>query len=200
MKALWIFLQIITVPAILIVRIIFRIRVVFENDIQPEKGCLMISTHEGKFDPFYVLNFYGFWKSIWNVPYRFPVIHEYMIKKILKYIITAFGGYDIGDTIEEKAKMLFYTRKVLENKGSIVIFPEGRLVKGGHDFIHFQKGYTFLITEGTQVILVKMYNMHHLLKTFFSKKRPSITYRTIPSSASHDEVLQIIESFYSHGL
>ena len=200
MKLLWIFLQIATIPFILIIKVIFRIKVIHENDIPSERGCLMISNHEGKLDPFYVLNYYGFWKSVQNVPYRFPVIHEYMIKKILKYIITAFGGYNFGETFEAKAKGLFYSRKILEEGGSLVIFPEGRIVRGNHNFINFQKGYSFLLIEGVQVILVKMHCMYNLRSTFFSKSRPSITYRTIPSSIPHEEALKIIEAFYAHGL
>ncbi len=198
MKVLWVFLQIATIPFIWLIKVIFRIKIIHENTVPPEKGCLMISTHESKIDPFYILNYYGLWKTVVNVPYRFPVMHEYMEKKIIGHIISCFGGYDIGDTFEKKAKILFYTRKIIEEKGSLVIFPEGRIIKGDHDFVHFQNGYRFLLTESTQVILVKMHNIHALLSTFFSRKRPYIIYRTIPSSVPSKEALKIIEQFYSH--
>ncbi len=190
-------LQILSHPFTMLIKWFFRIRVIHKNRIPPQKGCLFISTHESKLDPFYVLSFYGFWNSVVNVPYRFPVLHEYMQKGMLTKIITWFGGYDIGETLEEKAKMLFYTRKILSSFGGVVIFPEARLVKGGHLFTDFQKGYQFLTMEGIQIILVKFDGIHSLWRNFFSKKRPSVTYYTLPSSMTKEEVEKEIQTFYS---
>ena len=197
MRLAWIFSQVVTTPLVWVFLRVLRVVVVHENDIPPQRGCLIICNHECKMDPFFVLNAYGLKKTFVNVPYQFPVLDEYMDKFLLGKIIASFGGFSIGTTIEEKARSLFYIRDVLVKRGSVLIFPEARLVNGDHKFEDFQKGYTHLITPGTQVILAKLENFHSYSKYFFSKRRPRITFHTIPASTKKEEAMTVIEDFYS---
>lgn len=190
-------MQVATVPIILLLLKILRTKIVHENNIPRERGCLIISNHECKLDPFFILNGYGFRKSVVNIPFQFPALEEYMSKPFLGKVITFFGGFSVGETITEKARSLFYIRSVLEKKGSILIFPEARLVKGDHNFEDFQKGYTYLISDNVQVILTKLEGFHSAHKELFHKKRPRITFRTIPSQTKKEEALRIIKEFYS---
>lgn len=197
MKLVWTFLQIITVPLVWVLLKALRVSVVHENDVPSERGCLIISNHECKLDPFFILNAYGIQKSIINVPFQFPALEEYMEKFFLGKVIALFGGFSIGATIDEKARSLFYIRDVLMKKGSVLIFPEARLVNGDHKFEDFQKGYTYLMTPNTQVILAKLERFHSYGKHFFATKRPRITFHTIPASTKKEEAMTIIKDFYS---
>lgn len=197
MKIVWIILQVTTIPLVQIILKALRVSVVHENDVPPEKGCLIISNHECKLDPFFILNAYGLKKSTVNIPFQFPVLNEYMDKFFLGKVIASFGGFAIGATIDQKARNLFYIRDVLMKKGSVLIFPEARLVNGDHKFEDFQKGYTYLMTPNTQVILAKLERFHSYGKHFFATKRPRITFHTIPSSVTKEEAMGIIKDFYS---
>ncbi len=197
MKIIWVLFQISIVPLVLLLLKVLRVRIIFENEVPPERGCLIISNHECKLDPFFILNAYGFRKNMVNIPFQFPVVHQYMEMGLLSKIISLFGGFSVGKTLEEKAKSLFYMRSVLEKKGSILIFPEGKLIKKNHDFRNFQKGYTFLMTKDTQIILSRIENFHRLQHHFFLKTRPIIRFKTIKSGTSKEEVLEIIKNFYS---
>lgn len=196
MRTLWLLLQVVAIPIISLLQILLRVKIIHVNDIKAKKGCIFISNHQHKIDPFFILNGYGFRKMIVNIPYRFPVTNSYMKKRILRKIIASFGGYSVGETIEEKAKMLFYAREILENKGGVVIFPEGKIVKNIFDYRTFQAGYTFLVSENPQIILTKIENMHTPWLSFFNRKRPKITYYTIDTDVSKEMVLDRIKNFY----
>lgn len=196
MRPIWIFFQVLSVPWALLLLKVLRTHVVHENEVLYGNKSLVISNHECKLDPFFILTAYSVRYSVTHVPFRFPVLEEYMSKAFLGKVISLFGGFSIGSTIEQKAKNLFYSRSILEEGGSLVIFPEARLVSSVHNFEEFQKGYTYLITDNTQIILAKLENFHMFHTKIFAKKRPIITFKTIPSNTTKEEVLESIKEFY----
>jgi 1-acyl-sn-glycerol-3-phosphate acyltransferase len=196
MKLTWIFFQALSVPFTTLLLKVLRVKVVYENSVPFEKSCLVISNHESKLDPFFILTSYSLESIVRGIPFRFPVDEEYMKKKFLGRVISFFGGFSVGSTMGERAKSLFYIRNILGKNGSVLIFPEARLVDTNHRFEDFQKGYTYLVTGKTQIILVRLEHFHNYQKKIFDKKRPVITFRTIPSSTKKEDALKIIKEFY----
>ncbi len=197
-KRLRVITQIFSIPIIFCFIKLLRIDIQWKNELtKNRKNLLIISNHQSKLDPFLILSALGLKHTYNRTPFRFPVMADFVRRFPLGILITLFGGYDIGKTLEEKARALFYTRNLIATGNSVLIFPEGKIVRGSLDFRTFQKGYTTLLICDPILLLVKIDNFSNMPSHFFKKERPRIIFFTVKSSLTNEEKQKVIEQFYA---
>lgn len=197
-KKLWFTIQILAAPFLVCLIKLLRVQILWENKFEEnQKNLLIISNHQSKLDPFLILASVGLKHTYARLPFRFPVMAKFARSFPIGFFITLFGGYDIGETLEEKAKALFYTRNLIATGNSVLIFPEGKIVHGVSDFRTFQKGYTALLVCNPNLLLVKIDNFSSMTTHFFRKKRPSIIFSEVKNSLNYEEKQKVIEQFYA---
>jgi 1-acyl-sn-glycerol-3-phosphate acyltransferase len=121
------------------------------------RGTLVLSNHRSLLDPFLVTFHLG--RANWwaTVPVRFPTTNKFAGHPLIGPAIKALGAYDIGVKPIERAKRLLFTRDLLLRKRSVLLFPEGRIVKDGRLHGEFQKGARMLFSHECPVLFVHLF-------------------------------------------
>jgi 1-acyl-sn-glycerol-3-phosphate acyltransferase len=120
---------------------------------------------------------------------RYPVSSKY-IRNPIGMLIRLFGGYDIGLTPLERAKKLLYTRDLIHNGYTVLLFPEGKINNQGLG--EFQRGMDMLIQEDIPILLVRIYGMN--ARKVFKKVRLKFS-NVITGIGPEDKARQIAEFF-----
>lgn len=121
-----------------------------------------------------------------------------MSHPFFKYVLGSLGGYDIGENPIERMKKLLYTRDILRRKGSVLLFPEGRINKTGYiDCSQFKDGVAMLFYEETPIVFVRLTGFFG-----FSWRTPSgagkraLEYSEVITEGTSEEKLLIMQGFY----
>jgi 1-acyl-sn-glycerol-3-phosphate acyltransferase len=145
-----------------VLRLIYRAKITNQENLKRiNNGALIVANHQSKMDPFIILAHIPFFTYLNILPVRFPVLHLYMKKPVLGVFLKMWGSYDIGDSNREKMIGLYYTRELVQKKKTVMLFPEGKLVKDNH-LDEFQKGLQFLAAECENVIFVRLRNFNKI--------------------------------------
>ena len=173
LRTWFVIIQFLTVPPNFVFTRILHLTVERPHDFKIPHGTLIIANHQSKIDPFLISYHVGIknWTSI--VPIRYPVTPDYMNKHIMGFIICLFGGYNIGNTPLERLKKLVYTRELLRQKYSVVLFPEGKIVRDRDRVAEFQKGAHMLFNENYPLVFVRLtgLNRKHYLRFWKNKDK-----------------------------
>ncbi len=183
---------------------IFIIRYFYINVRRPKNfslphGVLFISNHQSRADPFLITYCVGFKNLPKILPVRFPITTKYMSRPLIKHFLSSLGGYDIGASPIERMKKLLYTRDILRRKGSVLLFPEGRINKTGYiDCTQFKDGVNVLFYENTPVVFVRLTGF-----LGFSWRTPSgagkrtLEYSEVITEGTSEEKLLRMQEFYA---
>lgn len=119
-----------------------------------DRPVIIVANHTSRWDPFFILScvpktfFFG------NMVWRFPTLHLFFesLKCIhIKYFLLWIGAYPIKGRGDLK-KSLEKTIGILDNKQSVVFFPEGRKVRS-KERVKPKKGISYLIENSKFYIL-----------------------------------------------
>lgn len=136
-----------------------------ENIHTLTSGALLIANHQSKMDPFIVLAHLPFSTFKKIVPIRFPVHHDFMKLRRYRYPLSLLGAYDIGGTPWAKMIGLLRTKKYLDDKTTVFIFPEGKINQAAVG--EFEQGIEMFIKDGRQIIIVRLDGLERSLKALF---------------------------------
>ncbi len=198
-KGWFVFIQILTIPANFCISRLLRLRIVKPKDLTLKPGTLIIANHQSKIDPFLVS--YHLRIRSWTImlPIRYPVDPEFMKRPILGFCIRLLGGYSIGETSMERAKKLLFTRQLLDDGYSIVIFPEGKIVRDSDFVEQFQKGAHMLFADPRPVVFVRLSGLNEKHKFHFWRggTHPVLSYSSVIDAAdSTEEKVKRMTDFY----
>ena len=199
MKNLWYTcVQLCSIPFEIFIKRYFYINVKRPQSFDLPQGVLFIANHQSRIDPFLIIYCVGF-KNFRNVlPTRFPITSEYMSRPFVKHILTSFGGYNIGASPIERMKKLLYTRDILRRKGSVLLFPEGRINKSGSiDCSQFKDGAAILFYEDTPVVFVRLTGfLGFSWRTPMGAGKRVLAYSEVILEGTPEEKLEKMQEFY----
>ena len=166
LKVWFVFAQLLTIPANFFFTRLLKLQVSRPAHFKIEHGTLIIANHQSKIDPFLISYHVGFKHLMSALPIRYPVTPDFMNRPILGLCISLLGGYNIGETPLERLKKLLFTRDLLKQGYSIVLFPEGKIVRDQDMVEDFKKGANALFNENYPVVFVRLkgLNNKHLLR------------------------------------
>lgn len=198
-KTWFIIIQILTIPANLFLTKLLRLKVDRPSDFKITHGTLIIANHQSRVDPFLISTHIGFKNLHHTLPIRYPVTPEYMHRPILGFCIRLLGGYNIGNDPLERLKKLIFTRSLLKHGYSVVLFPEGKIVRDRDIVADFQKGANMLFNENYPVVFVRLtgINSKHRLH-FWKNKTTKLSYsRYYDTSVPREEKIQAMVTFFN---
>lgn len=103
----------------LILRIMFRIRVVGRENVPPSaKGVIMVSNHIHSIDPPFLV-------TATMLPWRFIGKAELFRKNPVKWFYTHAGGFPVDRDIIDRKALDFAVRVIEDGSCGLAIFPEG---------------------------------------------------------------------------
>lgn len=192
------FVQLCSAPFEIFIMKYFYINVHRPQSFDLPQGVLFIANHQSRVDPFLIIYSIGFKNFINVLPARFPITAEYMSRPLIKHILTSFGGYNIGANSIERMKKLLYTRDILRRKGSILLFPEGRINKTGKiDCSSFKDGAAILFYENTPIVFVRLTGFSDFSwRTRTGADKRVITYSEVILEGTPEEKLEKMQEFY----
>lgn len=191
-------IQIATIPVNFILTKLLKLTIERPRDFHITHGTLIIANHQSKIDPFLISYHIGArnWKNI--VPIRYPVTPDYMTKPIMGFIISLLGGYNIGSTVLERLQKLVFTRELLREKYTIVIFPEGKITRDSDMVDEFKKGAYALFNENYPVVFVRLTGLNEKHKFHFWKNtRAKLSYSTCyDTTVTKEEKVNAMMEFF----
>jgi 1-acyl-sn-glycerol-3-phosphate acyltransferase len=119
-------------------------------------GTLVLANHRSMLDPFIVTYHLRARNLDSTLPVRYPTTPDYARRPILGTAISLLGAYDIGSTPMEKAKKLLYTRDLLNQNCTVLLFPEGKIVSEGHLVSDFERGAQMLFAYDYPTVFVRL--------------------------------------------
>lgn len=132
----------------------FRLEVESQEDLKKIKGPLIIAAnHLAWVDPFLIGINFPFLSKVF--PIRYACWHKYFYSPRLFILVWIFGGFPVKRKIgiEESLKGAV---KILENKGVVGIFPEGKRRRGGRPR-RGRKGIAYLsLKTKTKILPIKI--------------------------------------------
>src|SRR3989344_4145107 len=120
------------------------------------RGTLVLSNHRSLFDPFLITFHLGRHNWFSTIPLRFPTTPKFARHPVIGPLIRSLGAYDIAAQPIEKAKKLLYTRDLLIRKRTVLLFPEGRIVKDGQLLGEFKRGAHMLFAFDCPVVFMHL--------------------------------------------
>ena len=186
-------------PVSRLIIFLFSIKVRFPQEglhLSKHKGILFVSNHQSYLDPFLIISSLPLFGGLLSTtPVRFPTTPDYMEKHILSPVATLFGCYSIGSNQAMRMQRLIFTRDILRKGGSLLLFPQGRLLPINTLLENkYEKGVSMLFETKASIIFVKIENFH----TFFSSKKKSITFSSITDGGlTKEEKENVMRIFYS---
>lgn len=127
------------------------------------RGALIVSNHQSKVDPFFVLACIPFRTFFRLLPIRFPILDKYYhnswYNPRLFPILTFLGCFPVGETSDERMQTMFYIRSLLKQGTTVFIFPEGKIMKG-KDIGGLQQGIDFFTKDAAQIIFVRIQGLN----------------------------------------
>ncbi len=197
-KFVYTFFQLCSIPFEMFILRYFYIKVSRPVLFDLPAGVLFIANHQSRLDPFLITYCVGFKNFLKILPVRFPITPEYMLRLRFKYILGSLGGYTIGTNPMVKMKKLLYTRDILRRKGSVLLFPEGKINKTGYiDCSQFKDGVNVLFYENTPVVFVRVKGFLWFRwrnPTAFGKR--SIEYSEVIQEGTPEEKLAKMQAFF----
>lgn len=173
-KSWFFFIQFLTIPANYTLTKLLRLTIVRPKDLKITHGTLIIANHQSRVDPFLISYHIGARNLLTTVPIRYPVTPEYMKRFILGFFIRLLGGYNIGDNPLERLKKLVFTRKLLKDGYTIVLFPEGKITRDSDMVDDFKKGANMLFNENYPVVFVRLIGLNDKHRLHFWKKKQTM--------------------------
>ncbi len=105
----------------------------------PNQGCLFLSNHVAEIDP--VILEYLFWQRF----HLHPLAVSYLFKNsVVRWFLNSVGaipvptvvpGRECKKTVEQMEHFYNQTIRVLDNQGSVLLYPSGRLSRNGKEEI-----------------------------------------------------------------
>lgn len=174
LKLWFVCIQLMTIPVNFVLTRLLRITVKRPYDLRITHGTFIVANHQSKIDPFLITYHIGIrnWTNV--VPVRYPVTPDYMERTILGFFIRLFGGYNIGTTVMERMQRLLLTRDFLRQGYTILLFPEGKIVRDSDMVADFERGAKVLFSENVPIVLVRLTGLNAKHKFHFWKN-PSAT-------------------------
>ncbi|MEK6967691.1 MAG: 1-acyl-sn-glycerol-3-phosphate acyltransferase [Nanoarchaeota archaeon] len=118
---------------------------------RPNKPIIIMINHQSRFDWFVL--FLLDWNIVSNfLPIRVMISHNEYYKPHLFPLLFALGGYPIKKFGSSLDDLLNPTYEMLKNKQTILIFPEGRIIRRTNPII--QKGAIRLIRKHKDASIV----------------------------------------------
>lgn len=197
-KIWFVIAQILTIPANFILTKLLRLTVERPDAFTISHGTLIIANHQSRIDPFLISYHIGIRNLPATLPIRYPVTHEYMQKPFLGFCIKLLGGYDIGANHMERLHKLVFTRSLLKQGYSIVLFPEGKIVRDRDMVADFQKGANMLFNENYPVVFVRLtgLNRKHPVR-FWKNKNIKLSYSSyFDESVPKEEKIEAMVRFF----
>lgn len=190
--------QLITYPIDMILTNLIGLRVYRPRDFSVPPGTLILANHRSYFDPFLVTYHLGFRNILAAIPVRYPVYSSFMRNYIFGIGLRALGGYDIGVTSVERAKKLLFTRHLLQKKRTVLLFPEGKIVRDGRVPEEFQRGAEMLFAYDYPVIFARLsdFNSASFLKPF-GARNASIRYSEVVRGDAVTKIARMTSFFGS---
>ncbi len=193
--------QFLTIPFNILFTMLLKLKIERPNTFTIEHGTLIIANHQSKVDPFLISHHVGF-QNLWKtLPIRYPVTPEYMNKPITGFIIRLLGGYSVGESSLERMQKLLYTRQLLKEGYTVVLFPEGKIVRDKDMVEQFQKGVHVLFSENYPMIFVRLTGLNDVHKYHFWKNsRALFEYSDFMGrNVSPEEKVRVMLNFYGLG-
>ena len=198
---LFMFFQLLSVGvSFFMTHIVYRTRVHYPENFTVESGILVISNHQSMYDPFlvsYHLSRRLHLPTIFSTfPMRYPVINRFMEKPLVGFLIFLFGGYNIGKNTLDRMKGLLYTMNLLDKGTTVLLFPEGKIVKS--DKVgYFNGGLDIVLRQNIPIRLVRLKGMHRWSWFNFSDRHQiDIYFSNIIKDMSYEEKRCIVDNFY----
>jgi 1-acyl-sn-glycerol-3-phosphate acyltransferase len=188
-----------TIPANICVTILLRLKITRPHNFRIPQGTLIIANHQSRIDPFLISYHIGMHNLRHTLPIRYPVTPSYIRRPILGLIIRMLGGYDIGNSTIERLQRLIFTRDLLRKKYTIVLFPEGKIVRERNNIAAFQRGASMLFALQCPVVFVRLtgLNQHHRFY-FWEGNKAHLTYSKVyEATLSAEEKILAMEQFFT---
>jgi 1-acyl-sn-glycerol-3-phosphate acyltransferase len=100
------------------------------------------------------------------LPIRFPThdsfFYSFFYNPRFFPVLSLLGCIPVGTTSAERMKVIFYIRKLLQQKKTVFLFPEGEIIKE-KNVKQLKQGIDFFIKDASMVMFVRF---HGLNKTF----------------------------------
>ena len=174
LKTWFVFTQILTIPANFIFTRLLRLKVERPKNFTIKHGTLIIANHQSKIDPFLISYHVGIHRLHNVLPIRYPVTPEYMSKPLTGFFIRLLGGYSVGKNSMERLQKLLYTRQLLKSGYTVVLFPEGKIVRDQDMVAEFQRGVNVLFSENYPTIFVRLTGLNEKHKFRFWKNNHAL--------------------------
>jgi len=190
--------QIATTPYCIFLKFFFRVTVYHPSKFNVPNGTLILANHESKLDPFFVIYNLGARNLISILPFRAPVTSKFMVRPILGKLISLIGGYNIGETPIERAKKLLFTKNLLAQGQTVLLFPEGKIIKRGHiKHEEFKKGAHMLFSQNYPVVFVRLIGLNKMsFKHPFKKYKRHLHYSPVIKSSDINYKIKMMEEFF----
>lgn len=190
-------MQMASIPYNIFLKYYFRVTVYRPPGLVVPPGTLILANHQSKIDPFLVTWNLGIRNLMAILPTRYPVTHEYMQRPFVGALIRFLGGYDIGATPLESAKKLLFTKSLLEHNRTVLLFPEGKIVREGNMHEEFRRGAHMLLSQKCPVVFVRLegFNVASFRHPHASKKM-HIHYSQILKSSDTEYKVKEMERFF----
>ncbi len=163
----FVFAQILTIPANALLTLLLKLKVARPAHLTIKHGTLIVANHQSRIDPFLISYHIGFRNIITTLPIRYPVTPEYINRPILGLIIKLLGGYSIGSTPLERLQKLMFTRDLLKQGYTVVLFPEGKIVTNDTELAEFKRGAEVLFADNFPVVFVRLVGLNEKHKFHF---------------------------------
>lgn len=175
--------------------LIMGIRAERPKNFSMEPGTLIISNHQSKSDPFFIVRHLGWNNYVHNLPIRFPVTPYFMTMPIIGHYLWLLHCFNVGSSNVDRAKALVKMRGLLQQRKTVMLFPEGRCIKEGNSVETFHRGIDILLTEDTPLVLVRLRNFNSW-SPWHRKHRPTMQYYAVPRSLTLEQKRAQIARFY----
>lgn len=112
--------------------------------------------------------------------------------------IKLFGGYTIGETVLERLQQLVRTRTLLHSGYTVLLFPEGEIIRDSDMVGTFKRGAHVLFDEEYPILLVRLSGLNKVHRfRFWKNKGATLTYSEyLDPALSREEKLLRMQQFY----
>lgn len=175
----------------------FRVTVYRPKNSTIPPGTLILANHQSRIDPLLISWNLGIRNIVAILPTRYPVASKYMHRPIIGTFLRLLGGYDVGATPLESAKKLLFTKGLLEHNRTVLLFPEGKIVRESDMREEFRRGAHLLFSKNFPVMFVRLvgFNTASLRHPHVSKKM-HIHYSEVIQNSDVEYKVKEMERFF----